>query len=258
MHKIEKLILDNFCIVDEKNCIKRYFKKLIRILIPHICGLLIERYTDEKIEKIKKYEYKIKEDEDLNNLIKILKDYSKKENDRDNVINDKVKSSLFVIVISITFLAGIFKFLDSINLMSELLMSIGLIYLFFSGITAVQSILPRKYHNVIIKDKIKVDQTFLNCNPKSTIFSPVKIKSEENKDFKELFNYFEICTFKDRKKEASELYKSIILNDEVILKKINYMDVTFHGIILGTLFITASFIIILFINLIQNLFGIYL
>ncbi len=234
MHKIKKWILDEICDADnaKKGLIWRF-----RILIPHICGYLGEQYVEEELKKMEKYEYVIKEDENLDKLIEILKNYSKKEVDRDNIIYDKVKSSLFVIVLSITFLIGIFKFIDSINQASEILMVIGLIYLFFSGITAVQSILPRKYHNVLIKDKINIDQIF---SGKNHDLSNEKKKSLDKK-------YFEISMFKDKRVEAINLYRSIILNDQIILIKINYMDVTFHGIILGTLFITASFIVMIII-----------
>lgn len=239
MHKLKEWILDEICANTDKKCRKRHFK----ILIPHICGYLAEKYVEEEIEKMKKYEYVIKEAEDLDNLIDTLKKYSDKEVDRDKVINDKVKSSLFVIVLSITFLTGIIKSINSMNIVSEFLIVIGLIYLFFSGITAVQSILPRRYHNVIINDKINRNQIFPQKQNPTEDRESFEITNE---NLTKLENYFEIGMFKNRKIEATKLYKSIIINDQIILKKINYMDVTFHGIILGTLFITASFILICF------------
>lgn len=199
------MIFNHLCF-KEKN---KYFS----ILIPHLCVILANKTIQKNYAILKEKKFQIDIDSNEKEIIDFLDKYWQKELDRNNTVVDKAKSSLFVIALSITFLTGILKLFNGINPISEIYIIIGLIYFVLSGITSVSAILPRQYN------EIEMDDVF---------------KSENDK-----------ISFNDKTKEINDIYKNIKLNELVILEKINYVDVTFSGIIIGTFFISTALIIML-------------
>lgn len=192
----------------------------LKMLIPHLCAIQDEKEINKKIDIIKKFDYNIKMKEDLGELNNFLQEYRLREMNRKDIIEDKAKSSLFVITLSITVLIGILKFVgenDIINATTMLYLIIGLIYFVLSGITAVEAIVPKPFNDIYLAHKMGY------------------VELEEHEIF--------IKTTKET--EIKKIYKNIRLNEFVIMKKTNYTEATFRGIIVGTLFIAASFIIMI-------------
>lgn len=208
-HWISKLICE-----DDSNC----ELGILKIFIPHICAIQDEKIINKKLALTHDFKFKINETEDKKELISFLEEYRQREINRKDVIEDKAKSSLFVITLSITFLTGVLKIIGEINIISLIYIIIGLSYFVLSGITAVEAIIPKPYYDIYFGDKFE-----------TKVLKDHKIKIKINKE-----------------QEIQALYKNVILNEFVIMKKTNYTDATFRGIVLGTFFISASLMLLLF------------
>lgn len=188
-------------------------------IYPHIYAFYAEKILKNKVHELK-VNFKITEDQNLNEFIKELEDYHKKEVERKKLIEDKAKSSLFVIAISVTLILGSLNFFRDIKgepnflyIISLFSLFLGLIYLLLSGISSIQALTIKEFYDIYVDDRIEVTEGIQN------------IKNFDIKD------------------QIEQIYKNIKLNQSITNIRSNYVSATFIGIRNGIILMSLFFII---------------
>jgi len=188
-------------------------------IYPHVYAFYAEKKLKNKAQEIK-VNFKVNKDDNLNEFIKELEDCHKKETERKKIIEDKAKSSLLVITISVTLVLGSLNFFRDIKdgtnfvyIISLFSLFLGLIYLLLSGISSIQALNIEEYYDINIDDRITV------TNDRQNI-----------KNF-------------DIKNRIEEIYKNIKLNQLITTTRGNYVSATLIGIRNGIILISLFFII---------------
>ncbi|MDQ3820799.1 MAG: hypothetical protein M3362_24365 [Acidobacteriota bacterium] len=154
---------------------------------------------------------------DLEAFIAELKDYQDKEDDRKKAIDDKAKSSLFVITLSLTVILAGLNFLKdgkaTFRTPLLLLVILGIAYFVLSGITAVRALNVREFFALHPDDWIEQAQD------QPTVVGLQKL---------------------DRIKW---LYTAIKANEPALNIKTNFVDATFVGIRNGLVLLSLAFVI---------------
>lgn len=193
----------------------------------------IELYEKNKILSTK---YNLLKDKELTldlqeinekEYLKELEYYEKNESKRQEIIESKAKSTLFIITLVLTLLLGsinfIYQFNNQFNNSLIIILIFGILYFIFSAITIINVLKPEEYNNLYFDKKYNInDELFYLKNLKKSKkinYQPLEI-SDINK--------------------ISVLSKSIRLNEFTINKKSNSLDCTYtlieRGIILVAIF----------------------
>lgn len=194
-------------------------QSLVEPIIPHIYAFLIEKGLETKIQNLNEKKAKIKIlDHEVDEFLEIVKKYHEKEYERKDIIEDKAKSSLFIVTLSITLILGSLNFVNSDKIIFPkfilIFLIIGVVYIIFSGITAIKALHMKPYNDIVI-DSIIV-----------------------GKDYNKL-----TAVKMSKKTELSELYECIKLNQLLTTIKANYVEVTFLGIRNGLILVATFFIL---------------
>lgn len=200
---------------------KKILAILQRHLLPHLDAYLAGRKLNSNLKKLEKKEANIEfEEREKEEILKIIKKYHVDEFKRKNVMEDKAKSSLFIIAISITFFLGSFNFINEtgtlisleIKIILALIMIFGVIYLLLSGITSIMALYNKGYYDIYL------DKKFIGNYEKIV---PVDLSAEE---------------------QIKIFYESAKLNQILTNIKSNYVAATLIGIRNGIILITLFFI----------------
>ena len=193
-------------------------------ICPHIYAFSAEEVLKNKKNELK-IDFEIDNNQNVDELIEELEVYHQKEVERKKTIEDKAKSSLFVIALSVTLILGSLNFIKDIKTGTNftlilLLLFLGLIYLVLSGVSSIKALNISEFHDIYIGDLIN--------------------EKEDEKNIKII----------DKKDRAEQLYKNIKLNQLKTNIKSNYVYATFVGIRNGIILISLFFII--FVGIIGN------
>ncbi len=208
-------------------------KSSLEGLIPHIYGFLTENMLEAQIQDLFPKKAKIKiDDSEVDEFFEIVKNHHEKEFERKGVIEDKAKSSLFIVTLSVTLILGSLNFINVDKIMFPkfllVFLIIGVIYIIFSGITAIKALHMKPYNDIVINSLI-IGEDYDNL-------TAVKMP---------------------KKTELSETYECIRLNQLLTIIKSNYVEVTFLGIRNGLILVATFFILdainIIFPNCIVNI-----
>ena len=197
-------------------------------LIPNIYVFILYKKLRKKIQDLNQKDqlFEIKSKKDLDESINILKSIYEREFNRKKTVEDKAKSSLFIVSLTISFTLGSLGFLNSIGLISEgyilILLIIGLIYLMLSGINCINVLGITEYYDVHPNNQIIETESQL------------------------IFNNFK------KEEIANYLYKINKLNELIVQIKTNFAYSTFIGIRNGMVFLTIFFITIILNIIIKN------
>lgn len=155
---------------------------------------------------------------DANNILEMIESYHAKEYKRKDEIEDKAKSSLFVITLSLTFILSSLTFIYNNNwviphviILTSLI--IGVVFLILSGITAIKSLVITGYSDIYLDGRLTGDYENLQVINRS------------------------------KEEEINILYECVKLNEISTNIKENYMFATITGIRNGIIFITLFFIL---------------
>jgi len=201
-------------------------KYLLENLVPHLYAFLIENKLERRIQVLSEKKANIEiSDSDVDEFFEIVKKNHEKEFERKGVIEDKARSSLFVVTLAITLILGSLSFVNSDKIMFPkfllIFLIIGVIYLIFSGITAIKALHMKPYNDIAI-DNIIVGQNY--------------------KDLSKVYDNLSISKM-SKKTELSEIYECIKLNQLLTTIKSNYVEVTFLGIRNGLILVAIFFIL---------------
>lgn len=190
-------------------------------IFPHIYAFHAQGKLRKKLDQLKQAGVNLVIPDskvlDLEAFIAELKEYQDRENDRKKIIDDKAKSSLFVVTLSITvILAGLNFIKDGKVTFGPpllLLVILGIVYFVLSGITAVRALNVHEFYTLHPDDWIAQDEG------KPTVQSLQKL---------------------DRIKL---LYTAIKANELALNIRTNFVDATFIGIRNGIMLLSLAFII---------------
>lgn len=204
-----------------KGLYKKIGSFIFQNLIPNIYVFILYHKLNGRVKDLKEKDqlFKIESRKNLDESINILKSIYDREVNRKKTIEDKAKSSLFIVSLTISFTLGSLGFLNSMGLLSEVyilvLLIIGLVYLMLSGINCINVLSITEYYYI---------------HPNNQI-----IESES----KLIFNNFK------KEEIANYLYKINKLNELIIQIKTNFAYSTLVGIRNGMVFLTIFFITII-------------
>lgn len=209
---------------------------MITMSIPDIIYKIfpfIELYEKNKILSTK---YNLLKDKELNldlqeidekEYLSELEDYEKNESERQEIIESKAKSTLFIITLVLTLLLGsinfIYQFNNQFNNSLIIILIFGIVYFIFSAITIINVLKPEEYNNLYFDKKYNInDELFYLKNLKNS--KKIKYQPLEISDIDKIL----------------VLSKSIRLNEFTINKKSNSLYCTYalieRGIILVAIF----------------------
>jgi hypothetical protein len=157
--------------------------------------------------------------QDSEEFLNIVESSLTKEFERKNEIEDKAKSSLFVITLSLTFiLSSLTFFYDKCSWIIPktivlTILSLGVIFLLLSGITSIKTLSIGGYNDLYIHGRL------------SGNYENLKI------------------VYRSKKEDINVLYECIRLNEILTNIKANYMHVTLVGIKNGIIFIALFFVL---------------
>ncbi len=201
---------------------------IIQNLIPNIYVIVLNNKLRKMIKELNQKDqlFEIKSKKNLDELINVLKSIYDRELNRKKIVEDKAKSSLFIISLTISFTLGSLGFLNSIGLISEvyilILLIIGLIYLILSGINCISVLGIAGYYDIHPNNQIIESENQLILN---------NFKKEEI---------------------ANHLYTINKLNKLLVQIKTNFAYSTFIGIRNGMIFLTIFFITIILNIILKN------
>lgn len=207
--------------------------------------------NNKKLQKdlnsLEKNELKINfNDVDKNKLLDDLYRHQEKELNRKDFIENKGKSILFIITLSITFTLGSINFIYNpkytINPFFIFILIIGIICLIISTVTLLKTIRIRPQYDLYVYEKYNINYNSLDVSSNNEI----KINLKELTD----------------EEQIEILIKSFKANEKIILQKSNSLDCTFTMLIYSIILISIALILILinnfnyleFINILSNLF----
>lgn len=158
------------------------------------------------------------EKDDVEETYNLIASYHTKEYERKEQIEDKAKTSLFVVTLSLTFVLSSLTFIYSniwvvprkIILASLL---IGVSFLILAGITAIKSLSVAKYNDIYLDGRVVGDYNNLKVAEMS------------------------------KEKEINYLYECVKLNEIITNVKENYYFATITQIRNGIIFISGFFIL---------------
>ena len=141
-------------------------KKIIYKIFPYYELHEKNHILDKKFDLLKNKEFnldlkKINEENFLNELEK----YEKNESNRQELIESKAKSTLFIITLVLTLLLGsinfIYQFNDKFNHLSIIILILGIIYFIFSIISIINVLKPEEYYNLYFNKRYNIkDELF--------------------------------------------------------------------------------------------------
>jgi hypothetical protein len=187
----------------------------------HFYAFWAEKVLTKKARKQKETDYEMVRDneQDRDKILKELNEFHQQEKGRKGTVEDKAKACLFIIALTITLILGSLNFIKGVEpgtpfyLPGIVILIIGVIFLFLSGITAIKALNVREYHDIQLHNRVREDGTKLNI-----------IKEE-------------------REERISLLYKIIKLNQLTTNIRSNYVYATFIGIRNGIILISIFFIL---------------
>jgi hypothetical protein len=190
-------------------------------IYPNIYAFLAQRKIKRRIEQLKQKGLNLvipdSKELDLDEFNKELEEYRDSENDRKKVIDDKAKSSLFVVTLSITVILAGLNFIKDGKVTFRppllLLMIVGVAYFVLSAITAVRALNVREFYTLGPDDWI--DQ----AQEQPTVMSLQKLT------------------------RVKMLYAAVKANELTLNIKTNFVDATFIGIRNGIILLSLAFII---------------
>lgn len=206
--------------------------KFLQIFVPFIPAFRSETKLKKKIEKLNdEHAYIEINGNNEDDLLEIVREHHHREFDRDNKIEDKAKSSLFIVTLSITFILGSLNYINGVNtwiipeIIVLIVLIIGVFYLVFAAVTSIKTIHATPSYDIYIDNRIEGFKSSFHDNLKM-----VKI---------------------NKKQEINTLYECIKLNELWMIIKLNFMDATFAGLRNGIILVSVFFILVV-INVILN------
>ncbi|HEU0144129.1 MAG TPA: hypothetical protein VFQ47_05030 [Nitrososphaera sp.] len=190
-------------------------------IYPNIYAFHAQRKIKRKIELLKQEGLSLvippNKDLDLDAFSVELKEYQNQENDRGKVIDDKAKSSLIVVTLSITVMLAGLNFIKDAKITFGyplfILVLLGVTYLVISGITAVKALNISEFFTLHPDDWLEQGQD------KPTIIGLQRIP------------------------RIKMLYAVIKANELALTIRTNFVDATFIGIRNGITLLALAFII---------------
>lgn len=209
-------------------CLKRAFsvttnfiwQELLGGLYAYRTGYLLEKKAQQMKDRFWHPDFKLVLTRALNvdSFICELIEYQVKQDDRRKTIDEKAKSSLFIIALSTTLMLG------GVNLMNDgklafrsplvVIMVVGLAYFVLAGITAVKALIVGGFYDFQLDDRVRPAD------------KEVTVGGLE----------------KERK--ARFLYFSLKLNEFIIERRTNLLHATLTGIRNGVVLLVAGFIVV--------------
>jgi len=168
---------------------------------------------NEKHAKIHVYGQNKKE------FLKLIQSYLEKEYQRKDDVEDKAKSSVFIIALSLSFILSSLTFIYSkpIWIIPKLvilsILIVGVIFLVLSSITSIKALFLKGYNDLYLDGRLSGEYNDLEIIERSI------------------------------DEEINILYECIKLNEILTNIKVNYVDVTFAGIRNGVTLIAVFFIL---------------
>ena len=198
-----------------------FYKKYSRVAFifpfPHV--LIAERIMKKNYAKLTNKKANIDIiGHDVKKLSKMIESYHYKEYKRKEQIEDKAKTSLFIITLSLTFILSSLTFIYTNQWLIPreiilLSLIIGVVFLILSGITAIKSLSVTEYNDIYLDGRVTGD-----------------------------YNKLQIINISE-KEELDLLYECVKLNEIITTIKENYYFATITGIRNGIFFITIFFIL---------------
>ncbi len=204
-----------------KAIIKKAIGFILQQVAPHFYAFRAEKILTKKTKEEKEKDYDIiqNDEPDSAEILKEVNEFHQKEKGRKGTVEDKAKACLFIIALTITLILGSLNFIKGaasgtpFYLPGIVILILGVIFLFLSGITAIKAFNIGEYHDIQIYDRVKEDGTKLN-----------------------------IINTPDGEK-ISFLYKIIKLNQLTTNIRTNYVYATFIGIRNGIILVSIFFIL---------------
>lgn len=202
-----------------KAIIKKLTGFILQQVAPHFYAFRAEKILTKKAKEIREMDYVIIQDNEPDEILKEINEFHQKEKGRKGTVEDKAKACLFIIALTITLILGSLNFIKGADsgtpfyLPGIVILILGVVLLFLSGITAIKGFNIGEYHDIYLNDRIREDGTKLNI---------LKTPEEE---------------------KISLVYKIIKLNQLTTNIRTNYVYATFIGIRNGIILVSIFFIL---------------
>lgn len=193
-------------------------------IFPSVSTLIKRRKINNRIKEIEKIKYIYKDTYDEQKIIKELENYLNQCREERNIIDDKAKSTLLILTVTLVFLTGVVTNKDKIlsaGILGDtflVLIVISILYFIFSVIHILECLNLSKYYSVTLNDK------FIDTNNE---FEYKEIESIQM--IKNLYEYTKINQYENlNKKNALFASFTNIRNGVVIIGVIFIFNLVFY------------------------------
>lgn len=200
-----------------KKC-KRILRWIIEQTFPIFIVWLANKKIQETIDKLKEQDYRL-EKSNISEYLEQTILFNEREKKRKEIIEDKAKSSLLAITISITIILNVFK--SDFGIYSKyciIMITVGILYFVFGAIASLNALNIKEFYDIYIDEILRKENDKI---------IPISLSQNE---------------------KIRRLYKYIKLNQEITRMRANYVYAAFICIRNGIIMLTIFFMLFVWLN----------